>query len=102
MNDATVRESSPLLSSTLWFLAGGLAGAGIGLLLAPHSGKATRQMMARRASEGADSARRLRDRVVSRGEELWDEATQGVGEAASAFAGAVERKTAVSTQAPPA
>lgn len=43
-----MNERSPYLSSTSMscFLAGGAAGAALRLLLAPQSGKATRQMMA--------------------------------------------------------
>jgi len=55
------------------FLAGGLAGASVALLLAPQSGKVTREAMRRKARETNDSARGLKDRVVLRGEELRDE-----------------------------
>jgi gas vesicle protein len=102
MNEALAREESRYLSSTLWFLAGGVAGAGIGLLLAPQSGRDTRQMMARRVRGGADSARELRARVVGRGEEMWEEAAQRVGDAASALSGSAERKPAKRNEAPPA
>jgi gas vesicle protein len=87
-----MNEGSSYLSTTFWFLAGGIAGAGISLLLAPQSGKATRQMMSRKLNGGADSARELRDRVVARGEAIWDEASQRMGDAASALSGSVERK----------
>jgi gas vesicle protein len=40
-----MNERLPHLSSMLWFVVGGIAGAGISLLLAPQSGKATRQML---------------------------------------------------------
>jgi gas vesicle protein len=69
------------------FLAGGLAGASVALILAPQSGKATRDGMRRKLHDTADSARGLRDRVVRRGEEIRDEATRRVGAAASALAG---------------
>ncbi len=69
------------------FLAGGLAGAGVALLLAPQSGKATRESMRRELRETADSARGLKNRVVRRGEEIRDEAVRRVGAAASALAG---------------
>jgi len=82
---------SPYLLSTLGFLAGGITGAAIALLLAPQSGKATRQMMARKVDGGVGSVRGLRDRVVARGEEIWDEAGLRVGEAAAALSGSVER-----------
>jgi gas vesicle protein len=87
-----MNERSPYLSSVFYFVAGGIAGAAISLLTAPQSGRATRQMMARRLQGGADSARELKDRVLTRGSEAWDEATHRVGEAASALAGNGERK----------
>jgi gas vesicle protein len=69
------------------FLAGGLAGATVALLLAPQSGKATREVMRRTLRETADSARGLKDRVVLRGEEVRDETARRVGAVASALAG---------------
>jgi hypothetical protein len=96
-----MNEQSPYLSSIVFFLAGGVAGAGLSLLLAPQSGKATRQMMASRLKVSADSVRELRDRVVTRGEEAWDEAAHRVGEAASALSG-VERKDGKRGEAPTA
>ena len=72
---------------TFSFLAGGIAGAAVALLLAPKSGKATREIMGRKLNDAADSARELRDRAISRGEEIRDEATYRVEEAAAALAG---------------
>ena len=69
------------------FLAGGLAGASVALLLAPQSGKATREAMRSKMRETAASARGLKDRVVRRAEELGNETTRRVGAAASALAG---------------
>jgi gas vesicle protein len=69
------------------FLAGGVAGASVALLLAPQSGKTTRESMRRKLHQNADSARGFKDRVVHRGEEIRDEATRRVGAAASALAG---------------
>lgn len=82
MSDRTT-YSSWMLS----FLVGGLAGASVALLLAPQSGKVTRELMRRKAHETADSARGWKDRVVRRGEEVRDEAERRVGAAASALAG---------------
>jgi gas vesicle protein len=89
-----MNEQSQYTSSILWCLAGGIAGTALGLMLAPQSGKATRQMMARKLQGSADSVRELRDRVVVRGEEAWDEATQRARDAASALAGNPSRKSA--------
>jgi len=71
----------------LGFLAGALAGASVALLLAPQSGKATREAMQGKLRETANSARGLKDRAVRRGEEVRDEATRRVGAAVSALAG---------------
>ncbi len=97
-----MNEGPPYLSTTFWFLAGGIAGAGISLLLAPQSGKATRQMMARKLSGGADAVRSLKDRVVTRGEEIWDETAHRVGDAASALSGNGDRKPGKRNEARPA
>lgn len=51
---------------TFSFLAGGLAGATVALLLAPQSGKATREMMGRKLNDTAESARDLKGCVVER------------------------------------
>ena len=90
---------------TLSFLAGGIAGATVALLLAPRSGKATREIMGRKLNDAADSARdlkgrmveklndaaesarELKDRAIRRGQEIREEATYRVEGAASALAG---------------
>ena len=90
---------------TFSFLAGGIAGATVALLLAPHSGKVTREIMGRKLndaadsardlkgrmveklSDAADSARDLKDRAIRRGQEIREEATYRVEGAASALAG---------------
>lgn len=82
MNDRTTYATWMLC-----FLAGGLAGASVALLLAPQSGKATREAMQGKLRETADSARGLKDRAVRRSEEVRDEAARRVGAAASALAG---------------
>lgn len=71
----------------LCFVAGSVAGASAALLLAPRSGKATREAMRSKLHETAESARGLKDRVVRRGEEVRHEAVRRVGAAASALAG---------------
>ena len=78
MNDRT---------SIVVFLAGGLTGAALALLLAPESGGATRERIRRTLRNTADSARDLADRMVERGEAIGDEATHRVQEAGSALAG---------------
>jgi gas vesicle protein len=75
------------LTTIVSFLAGGIAGATAALLLAPQSGRDTRQAIARKAGGTADSAREMKDRVLQKGGEIWGEATHRVGGAASALSG---------------
>ena len=90
---------------TFSFLAGGIAGATAALLLAPQSGKVTRETMGRKLNDAAESARELKgrmvdklndtaesarelkDRAIRRGQEVREEATHRVEGAASALAG---------------
>jgi gas vesicle protein len=82
MNDRTT-----YFAPMLCFLVGGLAGASVALLLAPQSGRSTREVMRRKLRETDGSARVFKDRIVRRGEEIRDEATRRVSAAASALAG---------------
>jgi gas vesicle protein len=75
-------NENPVQSSILFFLLGGLAGAGAALLLAPDSGVATRNRLAQKVRDGADGARDLRDRVLRQGGRVVDAATEGTQEAA--------------------
>lgn len=77
---------------TFSFLAGGITGATVAFLLAPQSGKLTRQIVRRRLNDTADSARGLKERALRRGQELRDEATHRVEGAASALAGKTGQK----------
>jgi gas vesicle protein len=69
------------------FLAGGVAGASVALLLAPKSGTATRESMRRNFRDAAVSARDLKDQLIRRGEGIRDEARHRVDGAVSALAG---------------
>lgn len=90
---------------TFSFLAGGIAGATVALLLAPQSGKVSRQIIGRKLDDAADSARDLKgrmvdklndaaesvrdlkDRAIRRSQEIREEATYRVEGAAAALAG---------------
>jgi gas vesicle protein len=89
MNDRTTYSTWMMC-----FLAGGLAGASAALLLAPQSGKASRDSMRRTLRDTAESARGLKDRMVRRAEDGRDEAGRRVGAAASALAGNGGEKSA--------
>ena len=56
-------------NSLVWFLAGLGAGALLGVLYAPRSGRETRQALREKAEEG-------RDFVVTRGRQAKEQATQ--------------------------
>ena len=98
-------SSTSYSALTFSFLAGGLAGATVALLLAPHSGKVSRAIMGRKLSDAADStrelkgrmvdklndaagsARDLKDRAIRLGQDVRQEATHRLEGAASALAG---------------
>ena len=69
------------------FLAGGIAGAATGLVLAARSGRATRERMARKMGGTLDSVRQRKNRVLQTGGVLWGEAAHSVEDAASALSG---------------
>ena len=73
------------------FLAGGVAGAGAGLLLAPQSGRATREAMRRKLHETGTFTRDLRDRVVRKGDGLREQAASRLNKVAAALAPAGPR-----------
>jgi gas vesicle protein len=59
----------------LAFLLGGITGAALALLYAPRSGDETREMLGRGIREGAERGREIREKAVTRGRELIDEAS---------------------------
>jgi len=86
MNDHTQGGTSPL-SWMLYFLAGAVTGASVALLLAPQSGRATRERMQRKLSDTAGSARDLKRQLIRRGQKIRDEARHRVDDAVSALTG---------------
>jgi gas vesicle protein len=82
-----MKHRTPDLTSFVSFLAGGVTGAAVALLLARESGDAARQRIARKLRDAADSARDLAERVVDRGEEIGDEVARRVDAAGAALAG---------------
>ena len=90
-----MNDRMPYATSIVCFVAGGIAGAVAALLLAPQSGRNTRDAMNRKmgdtadsAREMVDSARQMKDRVVQKGGEIWGEAAHRVSGAATALSGA--------------
>ena len=80
-------------SSLYFFLAGGLAGAAAGLLLAPRSGKLTREIMGRKVHETVESARELGARAARESEDLRHRAAEGLSKMAAAVAPGTPRRT---------
>jgi gas vesicle protein len=65
-------------SNLLFFLLGGLAGATVMLLYAPRAGRETREMLGGKLREGAEKGREIKDQLVARSRELFDEAGEYV------------------------
>jgi len=86
MHGHTPGYASPV-GLLLCFVAGSVAGASAALLLAPQSGRATRQMVRRKVRDTAGSTRWLKDQMIERDRQIKDEASQRVEDAVSALAG---------------
>lgn len=74
------REISPGAAAVAAFLCGALVGAAVALLVAPQSGRETREQLTRYGREGRERLGRLADRAsdvvdhaVERGREIVDE-----------------------------
>jgi gas vesicle protein len=76
VNDGIGFSTSSILVS---FVVGGLAGATAGLLLAPHSGKASRGKIGGRIRDEVDRGRMAGARITGKGRELLDEASGYLG-----------------------
>lgn len=89
----------PLKSVGLAFVSGGLLGAGMALLLAPMSGRKTREQLrgyARRAEENihelADNATRILDQAVEKGHEFIKDKQAILSDAVDAGRVAMQRE----------
>jgi gas vesicle protein len=58
------------------FLLGALTGAGIALLLAPRSGRETREALGERLRDAAERSRALGDQVAEKGREAAESASR--------------------------
>jgi gas vesicle protein len=96
MDEDYDRESSSA-AVFLAFILGGLSGAALALLYAPRSGQETRDLLAEKVREGEARAREAKERAISRGREVVDEASgyiekqkQGLDQRKERFVAAVE------------
>lgn len=77
MNDDIDFSKSSILVS---FVAGGLAGAAVALLLAPSTGRRTRRLIHQRIRDGAERGRKASDRIARKGRAALDGASNYIGE----------------------
>jgi gas vesicle protein len=82
-----VNDRTPDLTSFVSFVAGGVTGGAIALLLARESGDVARKRLGRKLRDAADSAHDLADRAIGRGEQLGDELARRVDAAGAALSG---------------
>ena len=77
-----MEETSNTSTNLLYFAMGGLIGAGVALLLAPQSGKETRDLLAQKAQEGKDylvqKGQELKEQAIQKGQELKEQASDYV------------------------
>lgn len=66
------QDSYSYSAPVLYFLVGGIVGAGAALLLAPQSGRETREQLGQKLRDGADSARHMKDELIQKTEQMKD------------------------------
>ncbi len=74
-DDVGISNSSMFAS----FVVGGLTGAAVALLLAPHSGRGTRSLVHRRIRDGLDRGQKAGERFAGKGREVLERASVVAG-----------------------
>lgn len=85
------QDSYSYSAPVLYFLVGGIVGAGAALLLAPQSGRETREQLGQKLRDGADSARQMKDQMKDGIAQKTEQVKQGAvklrDRAVTAFSG---------------
>src|SRR4029434_1064655 len=76
VNDHADFSSSRIVAS---FVAGGVTGAAVALLLAPHSGPGTRSLINRQIQDGIDRRLKAGERFASKGRGVLEGASNYLG-----------------------
>jgi gas vesicle protein len=76
VNDHADFSNSRIVAS---FVAGGLTGAAVALLLAPHSGRGTRSLINRTIQDGLDRRLKAGERFASKGRGVLEGASNYLG-----------------------
>jgi gas vesicle protein len=81
----TEETQSNLTSNVGWFVAGALIGAAVAVLIAPKSGKETRQFLAGKVHEGKDAVADTGASIVEASRDMFDRGKRLVEDAADLF-----------------
>ena len=84
------QDHSSTAGVLLSFLVGGLAGAAVAVLFAPRAGRETREILSDRVKEGMARGRDIKERVVTRSQNLRDEAVDFLEERKERLGSAIE------------
>jgi gas vesicle protein len=85
MSDQEDAQESQLASNIGWFVVGAVVGLSAAVLLAPQSGKETRQFITDKTQQGRDAVAETGKDVYERSKEIIDKGRQLVEDAADLF-----------------
>jgi len=78
-------DTDDVAGRLIWFFAGALLGAGVALLYAPASGRATRRLIRRKAEKSGQALAETGRDWMEKGRELYEKGRQMADEAAEMF-----------------
>jgi gas vesicle protein len=85
MSDQEDAQESQLASNIGWFVVGAVVGLSAAVLLAPQSGKETRQFITDKTQQGRDAVAETGKDVYERSKDIIDKGRQLVEDAADLF-----------------